>query len=321
MRNAIFLIVSLFLFTACSNKEVQKSSIKQIKQKQRVSKNHYYIEEFIYKKEQIEFFEKDFENVLILDDKKLLEKFASFYKSNASYFKNSSLKVSLLEKRIKQISNENIEDEHKILLTKALSSSKKEALSIYEKLAHNENIFAQRELAEIYKYENKLKSIFWYKKLIQNNDIKSIKEFAFANLHMISPVVVQDTKKAIALYEKLDSLGEVSGLVHLGNIYEHGYFKNEVSINKVKALNYFEKAAAKDYTPAQKKLVKIYLCEKCKGNRYNKEKGLKLLNILVNKGDEESKELLVKLSSKEPIKEEVIQEEKTQTPKIEESVE
>lgn len=281
MKNMIFFIMAVFLLTACANKELPKKTDIKTLEKQKHFKSHYYMEEFTFEKKQIEFFEKEYENILKINEKELLEKFVSFYKKHSSYFKNSHLKIKNLEKKIKQISNKEIENKNKNLLIKALSLPQKDAINIYEKLALNGNIFAQRKLAEIYKYENKLKSIFWYKKLIENNDIKSIKDFAFANLHMISPVVVQNTKRAVKLYEKLDELGEASGLVYLANIYEYGYFKNDVPIDKTKALKYYEKAANKEYVPAYKKLAKIYSCKNCKPNRYDKQKALIFKNKLL----------------------------------------
>lgn len=314
MKYILLFIWAIFLLTACSSKEPEKQEIVEKTQE----KNYHFVEEFIYKKEQIIFFEKEYENILKIKNKKLLQEFANFYKKNSSYFINGEYKAKNLENKILELNNEKLSS-HKQLLTKALSVNKNDAIQIYEKLAYEGNIFAQRELAEIYKYDNKLKSIFWYKKLIENNDIKSIKDFAFANLRMVSPVVVQDVKRAVKLYEKLDSLGEVSGLVHLGNIYEYEYYKDEIPMDKQKALKYFEKAAAKDYTPAQKKLVKIYLCETCQGDRYNKEKGMKLLNILVEKNDREAIEMLNKINKK-TITQEVIQEELIPITTTEESV-
>ena len=43
--------------------------------------------------------------------------------------------------------------------------------------------------------------------------------------------------------------------------------------------------------------MRIYLCETCEGNRYNKEEGLKLLDILVEKGDKQSQEILENINS------------------------
>lgn len=316
MRTTYLLITLLFILVGCGNNQPQISkpiskpiakpiskTITKSKLKTTPDIIFHDISEFIYKKNQIVFFEKQFDKILKLKNKDSLQKYANFYRKNASYFINGKLKAKALEKRRINLDNLDNSNSHKVLLTKALSLGSKDSIAIYERLAKEGNIFAKRELAEIYKYDNKLKSVFWYKNLIENNDIESIKYFAFANLHMVNPIIVQDTKKAVKLYEKLDSLGEVSGLVHLGNIYEYGYFKNDFPVDKKKSLKYFQKAAKKGYTPAQKKLTKIYLCEKCKGDRYNKEEGMRLLNILVSKGDEKSKKILESLNSSKNIEE------------------
>lgn len=291
MKLILFVLSIIYLITGCSTKEPKKE-ISNIQK----AKEYYFVEEFIYKKKQIEYFEKEFENILSSNNLEVLKKFKNFYKTNSSYFLNSFKKIELLEEKIDNIEKTNT-NSHRYLLTKALSANKQEAVKIYEKLANEGNIFAMRELANIYKYDNKVLSIIWFEKLVEKNDIQSIKDYAFANLHMVSPILVQNVKKAVELYERLDLLGEVSGLVHLGNIYEYGYFKNEFPIDKQKALKYFEKAANQNYTPAQKKLAKIYLCEECEGARYNKEKGIEILKKLTSKGDDEAKELLIKLSS------------------------
>lgn len=178
------------------------------------------------------------------------------------------------------------------------------------------SIKEQREFAKKYKYTNPEKSIYWYEKLALENDIESIDEYAYANLYMINPIIIQDVKKAVKLYEKLAKQNHESSLMRLANIYEYGYFKNEVPIDKQKALEYYKQASNMNYTPAQKKLVKIYLCKECNDNRYNKYEGIKLLEILSSKNDIESIDLLKKINSKET--EEAI-EEPIQRTKIEES--
>jgi len=298
MKFILFVLSVIYLVTGCSTKEPKKEISHLDK-----GKNYYFVEEFIYKKKQIDYFEKEFENILNSNNLEVLKKFKNFYATNSSYFLNGFKKVSLLEDKIENFDSPN-KNSHRYLLTKALSVDKQEAIKIYEKLAKEENIFAMRELANLYKYDNKVLSIIWFEKLVEKNDIQSIKDYAFANLRMVSPIIVQNVKKAVELYEKLDSLGEVSGLVHLGNVYEYGYFKDEFPLDKQKALKYYEKAAKQNYTPAQKKLAKIYLCQECEGDRYNKEKGIKVLKKLTSKGDDEAKELLIKLSSigtEEPI--------------------
>jgi len=298
MKFILFILSVIYLITGCSTKEPKKE-ISHIDK----GKNYYFVEEFIYKKNQIDYFEKEFENILNSNNLEVLKKFKNFYETNSSYFLNGFKKVALLEEKIENFDTSN-KNSHRYLLTKALSVDKQEAIKIYEKLAKEDNIFAMRELANLYKYDNKVLSIIWFEKLVEKNDIQSIKDYAFANLRMVSPIIVQNVKKAVELYEKLDSLGEVSGLVHLGNIYEYGYFKDEFPLDKQKALKYYEKAAKQNYTPAQKKLAKIYLCQECEEDRYNKEKGIEILKKLTSKGDDEAKELLIKLSSigtEEPI--------------------
>ena len=297
MKNIYLIITFVLLFTACANKVPQKSNIELVQ-------NFYYIDDFIYKKEQISFFEKEFHRILKLNNKKILQEYANFYRNNQSYFINALEKAKQLENRIKKNKVHYVKNSHKELLTKALSSNKKDAIKIYLKLAKEDNIFAKRELARIYKISDPIKSVFWYEKLILDNDIKSIKDYAYANIYMIRPIIVQNVKKAVQLYEKLEQLGETSALMNLGNIYEYGYFKDDFPQDKEKSLQYYEKAAKKDYTNAQRKLAQIYLCKECEAKRYNKEKGLKLLETLALKGDEYS------IKKLETIKQEAKEEEK-----------
>lgn len=176
------------------------------------------------------------------------------------------------------------------------------------------SIKEQREFAKKYKYTNPEKSIYWYEKLVLENDIESIDEYAYANLYMINPIIIQDVKKAVKLYEKLAKQNHESSLMRLANIYEYGYFKNEVPIDKQKALEYYKQASDLNYTPAQKKLVKIYLCKECNDKRYNKEEGLRLLKILASKNDIDSIEFLKEINSTslEEAIEEPIQKTKTE---------
>ena len=91
-------------------------------------------------------------------------------------------KFKLLKYRISKIDETKNQNSQKTQLTKALSLNKKDAIKIYEDLAHKGNIFAQRELANIYKHEDKLKSIFWYKKLIENKRHTKYKRFCICKL-------------------------------------------------------------------------------------------------------------------------------------------
>lgn len=296
MKNIYLLGILLILLLGCADKEVQTPIIKQ-------NKNFYYMDEFIYKKEQVTFFENEFNRILKLNNKEILKAYADFYRKNASYFINGLQKAEKLENRIKDNKLIYIKNSHKTLLTKALSSNKKDSIKIYLTLANEDNIFAQRELARLYRISNPIKSVFWYEKLISNNDIKSIEDYAYANIYMIRPIIVQNVKKGVSLYEKLEKLGETSASMHLGNIYEYGYFKNDFPQDKQKALKYYKKAAMNDYTNAQRKLSQIYLCEKCKGNRFNKIEGIKLLETLASKGNEES------IKKLKEIKEEILEKE------------
>ncbi len=317
MRNIYLIVTLLILFVGCSSKVFQAPLEEEKILTKKENKDFYLIDEFIYKKDQIIFFEKLFDRIKKLENKETLQRYADFYRKNYSYFVNGLLKAKILEDKINQNKSIDIQDPHKKLLTKALSSNKEDAIKIYLQLAKEDNIFAQRELAEIYKIDDPIKSIYWYKKLISNNDIKSIKDYAYANIYMIRPIIIQDVKRAVELYESLEELGEVSTLMHLGNIYEYGFFKNDFPQDKAKALEYYKKAAKKDYTNAQKKLSKIYLCEKCVGNRFNKEEGIKLLKILISKGDKESEKILEKINLQ--TKEQEVLEEEINLEQIEES--
>lgn len=191
MKYILFLLTLVYLLTGCASKEPKKE-ISHISEE----KNHYFVEEFIYKKKQIDYFEKEFENILNSDNIEVLKKFQKFYDLNSSYFINGQKKAEMLKEKIEKLPNEN-KNSHRFLLTQALSVNKEDAIKIYEKLAKEGNIFAMRELANLYKYDNKILSNIWFEKLVEKNDIQSIKDYAFANLHMVSPIIVQNVKKLL----------------------------------------------------------------------------------------------------------------------------
>lgn len=273
MKYILATISILLLFTGCENKEVNPPKIKIF----------YSFENFNYSKESIIFFEEKFNEILKIDNLIILEQYSDFYKKNSNYFINGKQKVKKLEKLIKELKNIKKDNEEILLLKKAEKAKKKEAIKIYKELAKKNNIKAQRELVKLYKYKNPSKALYWLEKLVLAEDIYSMKEYASANIYMIRPVIVQDLEKALSTYKRLAQLGELSSIMRLGNIYEYGYHKQIAPQNKEKSLEYYEKAAAKDYKIAQKKLFEIYSCKSCKPNRYNAKKAKILEEKLLEK--------------------------------------
>ncbi len=273
MKYILATISILLLFTGCENKEVNPPKIKIF----------YSFENFNYSKESIIFFEEKFNEILKFDNLIILEQYSDFYKKNSNYFINGKQKVKKLEKLIKELKNIKKDNEEILLLKKAEKAKKKEAIKIYKELAKKNNIKAQRELVKLYKYKNPSKALYWLEKLVLAEDIYSMKEYASANIYMIRPVIVQDLEKALSTYKRLAQLGELSSIMRLGNIYEYGYHKQIAPQNKEKSLEYYEKAAAKDYKIAQKKLFEIYSCKSCKPNRYNAKKAKILEEKLLEK--------------------------------------
>lgn len=264
MKYILVLLSITFFFSGCLNTQVTKPSLKK----------HSVFASFDYSKEAIRFFEKEFQDILQTNDKKILTQYLNIYKQNADYFINSKQKIELLEKKLILLKTTTNKNSDLYLLEKAKVSSKKDAINIYIKLADKNNIKAQRELVEIYKYLNPKESLKWLKKLVQNHDIKSMKEYASANIYMIKPIQTQNIKEAVTTYEKLAKMGELSSMMRLGNIYEYGYHKPTIKKDKQKALKYYIQAANKDYENAQIKLIQIYSCKKCVGNRFNLQKAI-----------------------------------------------
>ncbi len=274
----ILSIFSIFLFfTGCQNSNVEIPNLKTYNS----------FDKFNYTKEDISFFEKEFENILNIENIETLKQYEKFYTENSNYFLNGKQKVASLNNKIYKLEKSIDTKSDLFLLEEAKKAEKKEAIKIYKELAKRNNIKAQRELVEIYKIENPEISLYWLEKLVETNDIHSMKEYASANIYMVRPVIVQDLEKALNTYEDLAEKGELSSIMRLGNIYEYGYHKEVAKQDKEKALEYYEQAASKGYLIAQKKLYKIYTCEKCKPNRYNPEKAKALQKVLVKNLDKE----------------------------------
>lgn len=274
----ILSVLSIFLFfTGCQNSNVETPNLKTYSS----------FDKFDYSKENINFFEKEFENISSIENIKILKEYQKFYTKNSNYFLNGKQKIAILSNKIYGL--EKIVDTNSdvILLEKAKIVPKKEAIKIYKELAKKNNIKAQRELVEIYKLTSPEESLKWLEKLVEEDDIHSMKEYASANIYMVRPIIVQDLEKALITYEELAKKGELSSMMRLGNIYEYGYHKEVAKQDKEKALEYYESAADKGYLIAQKKLYKIYTCEKCKPNRYDQKKAEKLQKILVKNLDKD----------------------------------
>ncbi len=145
------------------------------------------------------------------------------------------------------------------------------------------SIKEKRKLVELYKISNPSYALKILEELVVLEDIKSMKEYASANIYMIRPVQEQNLQKALKTYERLDELGDLSATMNLGNFYEYAYHKGLVKKDKKKSLLYYEKAASKGYIPAVKKLIKIYSCKKCKPDRYDKKRAKELKDKFILK--------------------------------------
>lgn len=285
----ILVILSIFLFfTGCQNSNIDIPNLKTYNS----------FDKFNYSKENINFFEKEFENILSIENIEILKQYKKFYKKNSNYFLNGKQKLETITNRISKL-EKNIDVKSDLqLLEKAKQADKKEAIKIYKELAKKNNLQAQRELVDIYKINNPEESLKWLEKLVENEDIYSMKEYASANIYMVRPIIVQDLEKALSTYERLSKLGELSSTMRLGNIYEYGYHKQIAQQDKEKSLEYYELAASKNYKIAQKKLYKIYSCKKCKPNRYNPKRAKELQKILIK---DLNKKIITELAKKKQI--------------------
>lgn len=275
MKYILFFLSIFLFFTGCQNSNIDIPSLKTYNS----------FDKFNYSKEDITFFEKEFENILSIENIEILKQYKEFYKKNSNYFLNGKQKLETIINRISKLEKDIDTNSDLQLLEKAKHVNKKEAIKIYKDLAKKNNLQAQRELVEIYKINSPTKSLQWLEKLVENEDIYSMKEYASANIYMVRPIIVQDLEKALSTYERLSELGELSSTMRLGNIYEYGYHKQIAKQDKEESLKYYELAASKNYEIAQNKLYKIYSCKKCKPNRYNPKRAKELQKILIKNLD------------------------------------
>lgn len=282
------LLLSFFIiltFNGCFFSSLKKDELKK-------EINLYSYEQFNYSKKQIKYFEKEFENILAINNPNILKAYAKFYEKHSSYFINGEQKV---KKLLKKASTYKTTEPVLLKLQKANKTNMKESIKIYEELSKQGNIKAKRELVEIYKITNPNYALKILEELVALEDIKSMKDYASANIYMIRPIIVQDLKKALKTYKKLDELGELSSTMRLGNFYEYGYHKSVAPKNKTLSLQYYEKAALQNYFPAIKKLFEIYSCKACPSKRYDENKANKLQKILKQKLDEKLSKVLNKM--------------------------
>lgn len=251
----------------------------------------YSYSEFNYSKEQIDYFENEFENILAINNPSVLKGYAEFYEKHSSYFINGEQKV---EKLLNKISSFKTTEPTLLKLKKADDAKIKDSIKIYEELSKQGNIKAKRELVEIYKITNPDYALKILEELVELRDIKSMKDYASANIYMIRPVIVQDLKKALETYEKLDELGELSSIMRLGNFYEYGYHKSVAPQDRDLSLEYYEKAASENYLPAIKKLFEIYSCDDCTPDRYDEDRANELRKQLKKRLDKKLSKVLTK---------------------------
>lgn len=271
MKYILTIFFIIFSFTGCIYNQAKVPELER----------YYSFDKFNYSKESIDFFEDNFNKILQIKNLIILKEYRNFYKKNANYFINGKQKVEKIDNKIQKLEDLRKNDETLSLLEKAKKVEKKEAIKIYKKLAEENNIKAQRELVEIYKYDRPSISLYWLEKLVLSEDIYSMKEYASSNIYMVRPIIVQDLKKALNVYNKLAKKGELSSIMRLGNIYEYGYHKEVAPMDKKRSLEYYELASSKNYPIAIKKLYEIYSCEKCIPDRYNAKKAEELKKKLM----------------------------------------
>lgn len=291
MRFFLLFIFIIFTLTGCQNNETSTPTLNKI----------YSYDKFDYSKEQISYFEKEFENILNIQNLKILKEYANFYNENKSYFLNGKIKVEKINKKIVKLQTKKSKTLSKLKEANN-KKEKKEAIKIYKQLAKEGNIKAQRELVKTYKINNPELSLELLEKLVEQEDIQSMKEYASANIYMVRPVIVQDLEKALKTYERLAQLGELSSIMRLGNFYEYGYHKSVAPQDREKSLEYYEEASSKGYIIAKKKLFNIYSCKKCKPNRYNQEKADILQKELIKDLDKKLSKVLKEKPTAKTIK-------------------
>lgn len=282
MRFFLLSIFIVFIFNACQSKETTIPTLKKV----------HSFNNFDYSKEQIIFFEEEFKNILSIENPTILAEYLSFYTKNQSYFLNGKEKIEKIKEKISLLKNK--KDKIVSKLQEAKTKEEKEAIKIYKELAKEGNIKAQRELVQSYKINNPELALKLLEKLVEQEDIQSMKEYASANIYMVRPVIVQDLKKALQTYERLAQLGELSSMMRLGNFYEYGYHKSVAPQDKEKSLEYYEEAASRGYTIAKKKLYEIYSCKECKPDRYDQEKADALQKELIKNLDKKLSKVLEK---------------------------
>ncbi len=265
MRFFLISIFIIFTFNGCEINKPSSPSINKI-----FSYNN-----FNYSKEEIKFFETEYIKILNIDNPNVLEEYLSFYDKNYSYFLNGKQKVKNLKEKIRLLRKQNKET-----ITKKYKIHDN-PLTLNKELAKKGNIKARRALVRAYKTEHPELSLKILQKLVKDEDIKSMKDYARANMYKIRPVQKKDVKKAIEIYKKLASFGELSSIMKLGNFYEYGYHKEIIPLDTNKSLEYYNKAASKGYILAKKKLYKIYSCKACKPNRYDEAKANVLQRELI----------------------------------------
>lgn len=96
MRFFLLSIFIVFIFNGCQNNEPTAPTLKKI----------HSFNNFDYSKEQVEFFEKEFTNILSIENPTILENYLLFYETNRSYFLNGKQKVEKLKEKIALLKEE-----------------------------------------------------------------------------------------------------------------------------------------------------------------------------------------------------------------------
>ncbi|WP_108061605.1 tetratricopeptide repeat protein [Poseidonibacter lekithochrous] len=166
--------------------------------------------------------------------------------------------ISLLRKKLQK--NRLLKKEYAILLKE---------LEEFE--IKQENVYTLRELYSRHNTKDKNLLQSYIQKAYLLGDSKTALALAKSNLYKPD---IKKIKEAIAIYETLGDKGEISAFRILAKFYQDpSYFNKKVenlkNINK--SIIYYEKLIALNDANAIRKLINIYLCNKCDKNKKTAE--------------------------------------------------
>jgi len=142
---------------------------------------------------------------------------------------------------------------------------------LYQKVAEQENAYAQFSLGYCYQYGigvkiDEQKAVELYQKASEQKSTGTLAQYNFSHVNTIAQNrlgicyrlgtgIETDYQKAIELFQKVAKQGNAYGQYNLGYAYEHGI---GVEKNEQKAIELYEKAADQGFAKAKNK---IYLLQ------------------------------------------------------------